>query len=168
MLNAHSTSSHLLAKAIICLPCALATVPAGAARAADLCADMNTLVRQAGSDFSNWTAGTDAAAIPLTLPGAETCAMATSLTGQRVYYCAWKFEYRADGAQATFDAFNRSLQDCFGNRAQISRDQPVNHPDFYDLRQYQLDQIEVTVSIKDKSAMQSTYVFVRVHGGSLD
>jgi len=90
--------------------------------------------------------------------------MSQSLSGAKVYHCAWKFACRTVGAYSTFDAYKQLFQECFGDRAHLSRDKSVNHPDFYDLHQHQLDQVGVTLSIKDKSALQSTYVFVRVHG----
>jgi len=58
--------------------------------------------------------------------------------------------------------------ECFGHSATFSRDQRVNHPDFYDVRQYRLGQIEVAISIKEKSAPQKTYLFLRVQGGNPD
>ncbi len=129
---------------------------------------MNVLVREAHSNFSNWKTESGEAATPVMLPGAEDCATARSLSGEKSYYCAWKFAYRTAGAYGTFDAYDQSLQECFGDRAELSQDQRVSHPDYYDLRQYRLDQVSVTLSIKDKSALQSTYVFVRVRGRQPD
>jgi len=153
-----------LSSLMLGLASAMVAIPAGMTRAAELCEDMNILVREARSNFSNWQVETTATAMPPMLPGAEDCTMSQSLSGAKVYHCAWKFAYRAVGAYGTFDAYKQSFQECFGDRAHLSRDQSVNHPDFYDLHQYQLDQVNVTLSIKDKSALQSTYVFVRVHG----
>lgn len=123
---------------------------------------MNGLVDQAGSNFSDASTGSGAAA-PAALAGAESCRLSLAPGGQRAYHCAWRFAYRDGGAQAAFGAFNQALVACFGERARISRDQAVNHPDFYDLRRYRLDGAAVTVSIKDKVARDSTYVFLRVH-----
>ena len=168
MFRAQATHNRGLLISLICLASTLAAIPTGTARADELCSDMNILVREAQSNFSNWTTKAHEAAKPLMLPGAEDCALARSLSGAQIYHCAWIFAYRTSGAYGTFEAYNQSFQECFGSRAQLSNDQRVNHPDFYDLRQFQLDQVNVTLSIKDKSALQSTYVFVRVHGVHLD
>ena len=155
-------------RSVLCLAAALAACPAETRGDTALCSDMNILVGEANSNFSNWTAKTTEAAPPLVLNGAKDCAMARSLSGERVYHCTWMFAYREAGAYGTFGTFNRSLQECFGERAELSRDRSVNHPDYYDQRQYQLGQVKVTLSIKDKSALRNTYVFVRVHGVNLD
>jgi len=44
MINAFSTLRRAVSKVSFCLPFALATIPAGQARAADPCADMNIRV----------------------------------------------------------------------------------------------------------------------------
>jgi hypothetical protein len=44
----------------------------------------------------------------------------------------------------------------------VSDDQNVNHPDFYDAQLFLLDRAKVAVSVKDKSAQESTFVFVSV------
>ena len=143
---------------------ALVAVPIEAARAAEFCESMKIVAREAQSNFSDWAGKSEEAMLPVTLPRSETCAMARALSGAKVYHCAWAFEYRAVGAYSAFDSLDRSLMECFEDRAQLSGGQSVNHPDSYDLRQYQVGQAKVTLSIKDKSALQSTYVFVRVHG----
>ena len=78
------------------------------------------------------------------------------------------FSYRNVEANAAFEALNQSLQSCFGGSAEVAKDQGVNHPDFYEQRRYQLDQVVVTVSIKDKSTLQRTYVFIGVHGAVVE
>lgn len=168
MFNHQSTHDRGSLRSILCLTVALAATPADTARATTLCADMSNLVGEAHSNFSNWTTKSTKAATPLILPDAEDCALTRSLSGENAYHCTWRFAYREADSYGTFDAFDQSFQECFGARAQLSRDQSVNHPDFYDLRHYQLGRVKVTLSIKDKSALQSTYVFVRVYGLSLD
>lgn len=168
MVYAVVTFSPVRSISILFLAIGLASAPAGAADAASLCANVKTLVREARSNFSNWATDTPRAAVPLMLSGAKDCALTQSLSGSKTYHCTWQFPYRAAGAHGTFDAFNRTLRECLGDPAPSSRDQRVNHPDFYDLRQYRFDEVEVAVSIKDKSALQKTHLFLRVHGGNLD
>ena len=151
---------------LACGALAPALFAAVAGEAADLCTEMNGLIAQAGSNFSDGSAG--AVAEPAALPGAEACGLSLSPDGQRAFHCAWRFAYRDGGAQAAYGDFNRALEQCFGERARISRDQPVNHPDFYDQRRYRLEAAEVAVSIKDKVARESTYVFLRVQGRQSD
>jgi hypothetical protein len=62
----------------------------------------------------------------------------------------------------TFKALGQELESCIGDRAVLSDDQNVNHPDFYEARMFLLDQAKVSVSVKDKSALGSTFVFVSV------
>ena len=168
MIDAHAMLHLVLSKPVTSLVLALGLIPAGAARAGEFCADMNILVGRAQSNFPGLSAGTTDAEKPFLLPGAKTCAVTRTLSGSKAYHCAWEFAYRATAANDRFNAFDRSLRQCFGNRAQTRKDQWVNHPDFYDLRQYRLEQVDVSVSIKDKSAMQKTYVFIRVQGANVD
>jgi hypothetical protein len=88
--------------------------------------------------------------------------MTMGLGGVKAYHCAWEFEYRAEVALSTFARFDTELAACFETTSQ--HDQGVNHPDFYDLREYTVDGAVVRVSLKDKGALQLTYVFVAVEG----
>ena len=160
MFKAPTLFGRLLSRSFVLLTIVLAAGPLRAADAAAFCADVKILVNQAHGNFSNWTRDRPGAA----LPGADDCALRQSLAGPKSYVCAWAFPYRAAEAHGTFETFNRSLQDCFGDPAPSGRDHRVNHPDSYDLRQYRSGRVEVAVSIKDKSALQKTYLFLRVHG----
>jgi len=102
------------------------------------------------------------------LPDAGNCKPILTLGGGRTYHCSWKFSYRADAASRAFENYARTVESCIGDNAGIAKDQSVNHPDFYDLREYQFEQGQVSVSIKDKSGLQSTYVFIAVSGRALD
>jgi len=146
----------------------LTSLPAGTTKAADLCADLKALVTQARSNFANWSAIASSTDVPLMLSGTKDCSISQSLSGLRSYHCTWPFPYRTETAHGTFDAFNQSIQKCFGEHASSSKDQQVNHPDFYDLRRYRIDDVEISVSMKDKIALQKTYLFIRVRRRSLD
>lgn len=91
-----------------------------------------------------------------------TCSVTRSLSAPDGSVCQWEFDYRGPAAAQAFDRFTRLLSDCFQGRAREIRDQGVNHPDFYDLRQYRLDNAAVSVSIKDKGALRKTFVFLRI------
>lgn len=76
--------------------------------------------------------------------------------------CGWPFAYRSDEATQAFERLNDAVSACLGPKALITQDQSVNHPDFYDLRMYQIGDREIGVSLKDKAGLQETYVFLRV------
>ncbi len=134
---------------------------------ATFCANVESLAGEAGSNFSDWTTGATGVGARPKLSGAEDCAVTQSLSGLKTYHCTWEFSYRAKDAYLRFDAVKKLLKECFGDAASVSSDQRVNHPDFYDLQLYRLNQAEVAVSIKDKSALQRTYLFLRVRGAKL-
>lgn len=142
----------------------LGVLPAAIGRADGFCADVRTLIAHARSGFSSTPSrsGEGGTTGPLMLRGASDCQVARQLDGS-FFYCTWKHPFRSAGATGSFERINRELQECLGDRATIRADQGVNHPDFYDSRHYILDGAGVTVSLKDKVALQSTLVFVRVN-----
>lgn len=74
--------------------------------------------------------------------------------------CQWRFDYRSKSATGLYDMFSKQLENCLGS--EVTVDEGVNHPDSYDLRQYQSKSGMIYVSIKDKAALQQTIVFLRV------
>ena len=137
----------------------------GTAQAQDLCGDIDTLIEQSRSGFSEIaTKGKGAAGehgVTLALAGASSCSV-TRKSKRTWYHCAWEFPHRAEQAYDTFDRFVERLNDCVGRRATVHSDRSVNHPDHYASRRYELNQAEVSVSIKDKSALGRSFVFIRV------
>ena len=99
--------------------------------------------------------------VTLTLAGASYCFVTKKLKTS-FYQCAWEFPYRAKQAYDTFDEFVREVDDCIGQHATLHADQSVNHPDFYALRRFETEQAEVNVSVKEKSALSTTFVFIRI------
>lgn len=79
--------------------------------------------------------------------------------------CYWEYKYRNQDASETLDRFINALQSCFAVD-QVPDDQPVNHPDSYDLYQYVIDETRVSLALKDKAALNKTYVFLRFEPGS--
>jgi hypothetical protein len=100
------------------------------------------------------------------LQGHETagyaCLASLNTKGQRSLHCMWTFPYRAGAATAAFDMLLAEVTIC--STADAQHDQGVNHPDFYDLRQFAFADRTVGVSIKDKGALQQTLVFLTVSG----
>lgn len=161
MLDRRIRRTFALPSLMLSLALMLSTVADKGAHAADLCTEITALVGQAQSNFE----GTDAKPVsPDPLSGAGSCSLSLSLSGAKAYHCAWEYPFRSDDARTAFADVNDRLQTCFGGEAVISRDQSVNHPDSYDQYRYSLQQVTVSASIKDKSALQQTIVFVGTHG----
>lgn len=129
---------------------------APAANASDLCSDLQRLMSQLNTGILFEEMGT--------LSGAESCKPVLSLGGGRTYHCSWKFPYRSDAANRAFEDRLRTIESCIGDGTEMTQDQGVNHPDFYDLREYQFGEGKVSISIKDKGGLQNTYVFIAVTG----
>lgn len=138
--------------------------PVGHAGDGAVCAGLKQVVELARSDFTISANGASTVAVPDNLNGASMCSMAKGMTGANSFHCAWQFPYRDDAALAAFGRFNELLDSCFGKQLQANVDSGVNHPDFFDLREYQIDQVKVSVSLKDKGQLGQTLVFVGVHG----
>lgn len=90
------------------------------------------------------------------------CRAALAMSGVTNIHCSWTFPYRSDEATDAFDGLFDELTECLGPDATPTRDQSVNHPDAYDLRQFDLGGQAYAVSLKDKGALQQTLVFIRV------
>lgn len=143
-------------------------VPAGFLAMANLspaqgaeCSDLTKLIELAQNNFAE---SSDDAANPNDVARGGTCGVSLQLGGVRLYRCHWKFGYRDAAAGQAFAAKDQMLQKCTGATAQAPQDQQVNHPDSYDLRAYEAGEVRLTTSIKDKGALQETYVFLAIYG----
>ena len=138
-----------------------------ATQAQDLCADLDELIDDAGTHFVDVATGandeTGDRLATRVLPGATYCRVNPS-SRSSAYYCAWAFPYRAELAGETFNSLARDVEDCIGTGATAQGAQSVNHPDTYDVRRFQTEEADVSVAIKDKVALDATYVFLRIHG----
>lgn len=90
-----------------------------------------------------------------------TCAKGQALGGASFTHCGWPFEFRAPEATAAFEALQSALMACPNTQVRSFDDQLVNHPDSYDLKFYDRGRTEIAISIKDKGALQKTYIFLR-------
>lgn len=89
-----------------------------------------------------------------------SCSHALGPNGVKSLHCAWPFAYRSGQGASAFDAMLTEVGDC---AVQIPTEPSrVNHPDSYDLRQFRLVDATVSVSLKDKSALARTYLFLRI------
>lgn len=78
--------------------------------------------------------------------------------------CQWRFAYRDGRARDMFEAKGSELEACLGPA--MEQGDQVNHPDSYELRQFQAEGRAVYLSIKDKAALQQTIVFLRIGPGT--
>ncbi len=140
----------------------------GVARAGGFCANIDYLIDQSRAQFAEIIGKPKGGAgdhdVTLTLAGASYC-LVRKRSNRSSYHCGWAFPYRVKQAYDTFDALVRGVNQCIGRRATLHIDQSVNHPDYYALRRYETAQADVSVSVKDKSALGNTFVFIRVQGG---
>jgi hypothetical protein len=95
-------------------------------------------------------------------PSPAACAFSLDLSGSTSANCHWAFSYRSDAATSGFDAMLATLTACADPAFAVETDQPVNHPDFYDLRLLRIAGGEVGLSIKDKVGLNQTYIFLRL------
>ncbi|MEM7213087.1 MAG: hypothetical protein AAF479_14550 [Pseudomonadota bacterium] len=91
---------------------------------------------------------------------AERCGTALTQSGGRELHCRWSFKYRATEAKATQVRLASSIQTCL-NATKVAPEQGVNHPDTYDQQRFLIGKAELSLSLKDKAALQRTYVFLR-------
>jgi len=129
------------------------------------CSDFLYLIEQSKTRFSEIrkdtgsTFGTyDTAHV---LPGAWYCAILEDKE-KMSYQCAWKYPLGDKQAHGAFKALVKQMKACIGGLAQEQTDRPVNHPDFYAARYYQLPHGEVSVALKNKSSLTSTLVSLGV------
>ena len=134
---------------------AIAVTAVGPAAADVFCDDIKAMVSLAADDVDP-----EGHANSMTvLSGASECDLAKNPDGARNLHCFWEYPYRAAEAYDQFDSMVRSLGVCFDGATEPLRDQPVNHPDFYDQLSIRIGDVTVAVSIKDKSASGKTFTF---------
>ena len=123
---------------------------------------LSATVAHADTYCADLTALTDGTASDIALPSGTqgTCTTSLDLTGARALNCRWPFDYRAKAATDTFTALLDATTMCLN--AEGLSDQGVNHPDSYDLRTFDTETAQVSISIKDKGALQQTFIFLRV------
>ena len=142
----------------VCLGLAFAS-NATLAAASDLCSTVEALTAEAGANFAdrpitgNFNPG---------LPNGAQCAVLLQLGGVRALNCQWGFSFRNPDAWKSFERLSGQIRECSGVAVLIDQDQLVNHPDTYDLRKFDWNGAIIDVSLKDKGALQQTFVFLRV------
>ncbi|MEL6996777.1 MAG: hypothetical protein AAFP68_00830 [Pseudomonadota bacterium] len=95
---------------------------------------------------------------------AETCGTALTTGGGREIHCRWSFAYRDEAAISLHDRIASDVQTCL-NATAVPREDGVNHPDSYDQQRFHAGDVDLSLSLKDKAALQRTFVFLRIGGG---
>ncbi len=93
--------------------------------------------------------------------GAKSCQPVLDLEAKKSISCRWDFGFREEAANALFETLITEAHSCIGTDAELALDKQVNHPDSYTLKRYQFDGSVLSLSLKDKTALQKTLVFVR-------
>lgn len=87
------------------------------------------------------------------------CSRTLELGGIIAVTCGWAYSYRSDAALGTFAMLLNDVEAC--GKAIVGDESLVSHPDSYDLRLFAVGSAEISVSLKDKGALQQTWVFLR-------
>ena len=126
------------------------------------------LIAQTGQTcgaITDWARGVGAAtALGVKALSAPACGTSLGLSGETSVHCNWGYPYRSPDARAVFNALGAELQACFEGQAGLGEDALVNHPDSYDLLSFDLDGGTLSLSLKDKGALEQTYIFLRAEG----
>ena len=92
---------------------------------------------------------------------ADSCGLTRTDQGA-LHYCFWVFPFRTP---ASFDRFNSELlrvSSCFPSADGPLTPNGVNHPDTHNVRIFQTNSARITVSLKDKSQLGKTLVFLQI------
>ncbi|WP_420860938.1 hypothetical protein [Algirhabdus cladophorae] len=97
-----------------------------------------------------------------TVEGATFCQTSKDPSGVAVFHCGWGYDYRSPGAEAAFSDLLFNVEACWPSVTATPQRAPVNHPDSFDQRLYDLNRAQISVSLKDKARLAETYVFIAV------
>ena len=78
-------------------------------------------------------------------------------------FCLWEHPLGQETGRALFDRLDAELATCLGERAVVTKDAPVNHPDFFAGKNYQLDDLQIRVTLKHKGALGVSRVAYRIY-----
>ena len=122
------------------------------------CADVQTLANLAQQNFVK---STDQS-VELPRLGADECSIALGKAGTQIYFCSWGFDYRSGEARRYFGELERDIITCLNPQSPPKDDQRVNHPDSFTQQTYSVNGADISISVKDKSPLQKTFVFFRM------
>lgn len=93
-------------------------------------------------------------------PEDATCSTSRVLGGGQSIDCYWTFAFRVDAARQEFSDLSELLRLCADGEV-TSEGASVNHPDSYDQLTTQIAGRDVSLSLKDKGALNQTLIFLR-------
>lgn len=88
--------------------------------------------------------------------------------GAEVSHCYSAFAYRDAAALQALAELYADLSACFGARRAQETGALVNHPDSFEQAQFCMNSGSLSLSLKDKAALQETLVFIRSTRAKLD
>ena len=91
----------------------------------------------------------------------RACDLVRSGDGLDQYFCTVEFAFRSLSATAAYDRYIAEMRACFG-APEVPIGPAVNHPDSYHQKVFVVDGEHISIALKDKGALQKTYVFVRL------
>ena len=100
---------------------------------------------------------------PLDWAAARQTAVATTPKADCTFEnhaCRWSFDLGVPQSRQVFETLRADLAQC-PDLIDATRDDGVNHPDFYDAWAFRFPGMALSLSIKDKSALESTFVVLR-------
>ena len=101
-----------------------------------------------------------ARATDLFAPVTAICSKAQQTTGE-VLFCYSEHGFRSDQATKLAERIEAEIAICFNAPARQA-DAGVNHPDSYAARWFDVDGARISLSVKDKGALDKTLVFLRI------
>ena len=123
-----------------------------------------TLARQADTDFIKgkfsvgYLESGDSA-------GVKSCSILED-AAKSTFQCVWTYSLQSSTAQQHYLRASTEIQHClaeiFGGELTLQQDQAVNHPDVYASQYYRHADGQITVSLKNKSALNSKLLTIRV------
>jgi hypothetical protein len=88
------------------------------------------------------------------------CTSSRTLGGGQSKDCYWSFDYRSAEATQVYEQMTELLGLCADSPVEVQTAQ-VNHPDSFDQVLGLVEGRKVSVSLKDKGALNQTLVFLR-------
>ena len=134
------------------------------AQAETWCSDLDDIIDDARSSF----VGADGPELGTFAPAPDRCELAAEPSGSDVYRCTWSFALRAAETAEVYNGLAVSVAECVGGDVLPVVDRGVNHPDTSLRHTYDLGSAALSLSLKDKSALDASYVFLEVRGDQAD
>ncbi len=130
---------------------------------ANTCITFEDAIQQASTNFET------PPVTPFTIYGImpNLCDVATTSDGIKIYHCRWDYGYRTSDAAELLRTINIDIQRCLGIQSRKIED-GVNHPDTYEQRLYRLGDINISLSLKDKAALNQSFVSLQISGAKPD